>query len=117
MSLGQGNIIRQQKKEAAAPPTVTAANNGLSLSGTTVQLGATAIGSNSPLLHNSFINTGATLFLEIITTGLVALAVASSIYLLTLRRRYNKRMRELDNTFEKYKKDIEDLKQDFDPRN
>jgi len=78
MSLGQGNIIRQQKKETGAAPTVTAANNGLSLSGTTVQLGATAFLIN-PLLHNSYIDTaGFGLFIGTTTALIVPLTVSSN---------------------------------------
>jgi len=58
MGYGQGNIVRQNKKEAAAPATVTAANNGLSLSGTTVQLGG-PLATPSALLNDRYIDGGA----------------------------------------------------------
>ena len=59
-----GNIVRQNKKEAAAAPpapTVTAANNGTSLSGTTVQLGQAIAAPGNPgaLLSNREIPMGA----------------------------------------------------------
>lgn len=57
----------------------TTANNGATAStATNVQLGATASGANSPLLHNTFINTGASNYLEINGTNLYTLRVVNS---------------------------------------
>lgn len=54
MNKGQGAIARTNKVEPAAAATVTGANNGLSLSGTTVQLGGALIQNTAIDLAGAF---------------------------------------------------------------
>lgn len=62
MNKGQGAIARTNKVEPAAAATVTGANNGLSLSGTTVQLGG-------PLVQNTAIDQAGAFNFEIDLNG------------------------------------------------
>lgn len=54
MTIGQGNVFVLSRTIPAAPATVTTANNGTSLSGTTVQLGQDvgAVGNPAQLLND-----------------------------------------------------------------